>query len=260
MYWVLQENMFREAEWENLVGCLERWKFPYSVHKIVPIEGRLIPELGPVDGKIICMGAYSVRHTAKRMGWNPGVYDLDGINFVEQRKHWGEHMLNYDAVVLPFKEMVLTEDDIFVRPIEDSKHFSGQVFYAEKFNEWRKGICESGDDYGNGLNPNTLLMMSSPKKIYSEYRYWIINGRISTRSQYKLGHRVIYSPKVDPRIDDYVSEILHLGVLWLPKAFVLDVCETPNGMRIVEINTINSAGFYAGDVQQLVHDLERLES
>lgn len=48
---------------------------------------------------------------------------------------------------------------------------------------------------------------------------------------------------------------------WQPhRAFVIDVCDTPDGPRIVAINTISSAGFHAGDVQRLVAALEVLES
>jgi ATP-grasp domain, R2K clade family 3 len=44
---------------------------------------------------------------------------------------------------------------------------------------------------------------------------------------------------------------------WQPhEAFVIDVCETSDGLRIVEINTLNAAGFYAGDVQKLALCLE----
>jgi len=41
---------------------------------------------------------------------------------------------------------------------------------------------------------------------------------------------------------------------WRPAdAYVLDVCELEGGTtKIVEINTINSAGFYAGHVQDIV--------
>jgi spore maturation protein SpmA len=49
---------------------------------------------------------------------------------------------------------------------------------------------------------------------------------------------------------DYVRE---RTAEWLPHdAFVLDVCATPTGLRIVEINTINSSAFYAADIQKLV--------
>jgi hypothetical protein len=47
---------------------------------------------------------------------------------------------------------------------------------------------------------------------------------------------------------------------WNPhRAFVIDVCDTPDGIKIVEINTINAAGFYAGNVTELVMALENME-
>jgi hypothetical protein len=47
---------------------------------------------------------------------------------------------------------------------------------------------------------------------------------------------------------------------WQPqRAFVLDVAETADGPKIVEINTLNSAGFYAADIQRIVLALEELE-
>ena len=70
-------------------------------------------------------------------------------------------------------------------------------------------------------------------------------------------------------MDDRFHEFVNYAVLgnsslpdqaaerWRPaEAFVLDVCDTPDGIKVVEINTINSAGFYAADVQKLVFALE----
>jgi hypothetical protein len=37
---------------------------------------------------------------------------------------------------------------------------------------------------------------------------------------------------------------------------VIDVCETEDGFKIVEINTINSCGFYACDMQKLIMTLQ----
>ncbi len=54
--------------------------------------------------------------------------------------------------------------------------------------------------------------------------------------------------------DAYVRERVRE---WQPhEAFVIDVCDTEAGLRIVELNTLNAAGFYAADVQKLVLALE----
>ena len=67
----------------------------------------------------------------------------------------------------------------------------------------------------------------------------------------------MYAPDVDERLDRFVMDAI---ADWQPhRAFVIDVCDTPDGPRIVEINTINAAGFYAGDVQRIVAALEEME-
>lgn len=76
MHWILQNNLFQEKEWDSLVSALERFQLPYSVHKVIPFIGELVPEPTPKDEKVICLGSYSMRHSAKKHGWNPGVYDL----------------------------------------------------------------------------------------------------------------------------------------------------------------------------------------
>jgi hypothetical protein len=40
----------------------------------------------------------------------------------------------------------------------------------------------------------------------------------------------------------------------------MDIADTPNGLKIVEINNINSAGWYRCDMQKLVTSLEDMEN
>ncbi|MNW03714.1 hypothetical protein D3C71_1996880 [compost metagenome] len=44
---------------------------------------------------------------------------------------------------------------------------------------------------------------------------------------------------------------------WEPsKAYVLDICLTPNGYKVVELNNITSSGFYDCDVTKIVFALD----
>jgi hypothetical protein len=261
MHWVLQDNIFSEQGWNVLVETLQRFNIPFSEHKVVPFIGELLPDPEPIEGPVICIGSYSMRHIAKKKGWNPGVFDLEPQNFLVQKKHWGELMLNYDSMVLPFKDVYLDEPR-FVRPIDDSKYFAGKVFDPDEFNRWRVSIVDLKQETGISLTPETLVQICKPHKIYSENRFWIVDGKIVTASTYKIGHRVAYSPDVDTKFYDFVRQLFdpflqREGRPWLPhEAFVIDVCDTPEGIKIVEINTLNSSGFYAGDVQKLVFALE----
>lgn len=266
MHWILQENLFKEKEWDTLLSVLDRFNIPYSVHKVIPFIGELIPAPEPKQKNVICFGSYSMRHSAREFGWTPGVFDLEPYNFNVQMQHWADLLLNADAEVVAFKDAVIT-DDTFIRPIDDSKHFAGRVFGVEEFLKWQHSVCALEEDYGSSLSRDTLIQLCKPKKIYAEYRYWIVDGRVATKSLYKRGDRVMYSPEVDPRVDRFVYEILRWGNItltmypesWIKeRAFVLDVCETPEGMKIVEINTINAAGFYAANMTDLVLSLEAM--
>jgi hypothetical protein len=268
MHWILQENLFKETEWVDLVGALERFNIPYSVHKVVPFIGELIPPAEPTQKNVICYGSYSMRHVAKENRWIPGVFDIFDQDFTVQLEHWGDLRLNHDSQVMKFKDAPLLTGPLFIRPIDDSKYFAGKVFWPEDFNEWKHKVVDLGEDYGNSLTGDTYVQTSSPKVIFAEYRYWIIDGRIVTKSLYKRGDKVIYSPVVDARIDRFVHEVLNHGDIladtvvrgWMPaRAFVLDVCETDAGMKIVEINTINAAGFYAGNIQDIVLAVEAMK-
>lgn len=257
MHWILQENLFKEAEWASLTSALERFDIPFSVHKVVPFVGELVPAAQPAPGKVVCFGSYSMRHTAKAQGWTPGVYDLFDQNFNVQLAHWGDRMLNFDSKILPFKWVPILSEPTFLRPIDDSKYFAGKVFMPEDFNEWKHKIVELGHEHGTSLNGETLVQLCNPKTIYAEYRFWIVDGEIVTKSMYKRADKVVYASSVDERFDRFVRASLDI---WQPhRAFVIDVCDTPEGMKIVEINTINAAGFYAGNLQSLVLALEAME-
>lgn len=256
MHWILQTNLFQEAEWTRLVEALERFDLPYSVHKVIPFVGELEPAPVLQTTKAVCFGSYSMRHSAKAHGWTPGVYDLFDQDFLVQKAAWGDRMLNADSRVMAFQDVRL-DGPTFLRPIDDSKYFAGRVFDADEFEAWRQRVCDLDEDYGTSLSPSTQVQLCTPKTIHAEYRFWIAGGEIATKSLYKLGSRVVYASDVDDRLDHFVLQAV---ADWQPhRAFVIDVCDTPEGPRIVEINTINSAGFYAGDVQRLVEALEDLE-
>lgn len=269
MHWILQDNLFNEVAYQKLLETLERFQIPYSIHKVIPFIGELTPEPELETTNVICMGSYSLRHAAKKAGWYPGVFDLEPHNFNEQMKHWGQYMLNADAVVSRFEDAVFTEDIMFIRPIEDSKVFAGTVMDKAEFQEWQRKVCVLEEDFGTSLTKNTLIQVCKPKKIYAEYRFWIVNGYPVTSSLYKRGDRVIYSPDVDDHVKRFVDMILKtknnqtsitLSMAndgWMPDdAWCLDVCETPEGMKVVEIGTINSCGFYAANMTDLVLSLE----
>ncbi len=257
MHWILQENLFDEQGFRDAIDVFERFNIPYSLHKVVPFIGELQPDINP-EGRVICMGSYSMRRVAKQKGWYPGVFDLEPVNFNEQMKHWGSYMLNADAVVSRFADAKIITEKAFLRPIEDSKIFSGKIFTDQELRQWQHSILVIGDDYGTSMNGDTLIQVCPIKEIYAEYRYWIVDRKIATKSMYKRGGTVHYSSVVDTRFDNFVYSLCCCHSRdWQPHdAYVIDVCETPDGIKIVEINTLNAAGLYAANMTDLIMALE----
>jgi len=254
-HWVLQTGWEYEAGWVAMLDALERFAIPYSLHKVVPFVGELEPEPIVPSDDVICMGSYAMRHYSRKRGWNPGVFDLELHDFEEQRRHWGKAMLNADSDIVRFAD-VRFDGEKFIRPVDDTKSFAGGLFGWDEFATWQNGVVALGEDIGSSLTGTTVVQVSTPKNILQEVRCWMVEGQVVTASIYRRGGRAFFSSDVEQRLVDFATM---LAAQWSPeRAFCLDVCDTDSGLRVVEINTINSAGFYAADMQKLVMALDGL--
>ena len=125
-----------------------------------------------------------------------------------------------------------------------------------EFEEWKEKIFALA--WEGKVTPDTQVMVNRVRKIYREFRTWIVNSEVVTASLYKEGNQVRYDSQVDEEIILFAQAC---AKAWEPaKAYVLDVAETPDGLFILEINCLNAAGFYKGNVGKIVQALEDLES
>jgi len=256
MWWVIQNNLYSEEGFEKLLAALDRFGLPYSIHKVIPFIGLLEPEAYPPPGPVIVMGSVSMSYHAQKRGWKPGTFLNDNFNFVVQHDHWGDRMLNYDARVVRFADVPEQPVPFFIRPVADSKSFTGEVTDWPSYVAWRDHVLALTPEDNPTLTGDTLVMISTKKEIWNETRTWIVDGRVVTASGYKFGTIKRYSAQVDERITAFAESC---AAEWVPdRAFVLDVADTPEGLKIVEINNINSAGFYKADMGKLVMALENV--
>lgn len=258
MHWILQENIFNEAAYNKFVECLDRLNISYSIHKIIPFIGELIPSPQP-NQNTICFGSYSMKYEAERLNLTPGVFDIESQDFNEQIKHWKDDMLNHDSKIYKLKDNAIindwNDDELkFIRPINDSKAFSGKLYSKDDFFTWQTNICDLQLDFGDKVTPDTLIQIAQQKEIWKEHRFWVVNGEIVTASTYKIGSKIFYKEVIDDNLFEFVYDKIRL---YQPhSAFCIDIAETPNGLKIIEINTLNSCGFYAADLQKLIIALE----
>lgn len=265
MKWVLQNNIYEEEGFGRLLESLERLGCDVVHVKVVPFEGRLeaiggeLPEKG---ADAIVLGSYTLSRVAKQMDWRPGSF-LKDLDWRVQHSHWGDRMLNADALVFAFDSVPFQELPFFMRPVHDTKAFTGLVLDWGQYSEWLAGLqrCpELADPVYDPLGVNLLttatpVMVCSKKEIYSETRCWVVEGKVVTSSQYKVDrHKRYQTPEfTDPRVVDFVE-----GLGWYPDVVcVVDVADTPDDLKVIEVNNFNSSGFYLGDMQKVIAAIER---
>ncbi len=258
MQWLLQdfEDTRKLGDVLTAMGRDVRWC------KIVPFVGDLVPP--PViqyKHSVVLFGAYSMWKYAESHGLRPGVFRI--APFLQQSV-WHPFLLNgTNAHVMPFGECsdrLAGMDRLwFLRPVEDSKEVPGRVMTAQDIAALsaRVSALPEEDLPIGSLRADTLVMLSEPQSIYEEWRLWIVSDRIVTYSRYKQAGQVAYVHDIPDDAFNFGQEMAQLNSGYSP-AYVMDICRTDAGLRIIETNSINSAGFYAAELEPLILAIEGL--
>lgn len=270
MLWVLQTDFYSEPGYCRLVDGIERLGLPLVLVKPVPFTHRLLPAAADtstssiaveqmpeaeIDANrpIIPMGSYTLARIGQERGWRPGAM-LENLDYTTWSTAWGvQRLLNPNAQVCRFQDANFDEETAFIRPVEDSKSFSGRVFERGEWRGWKARVLANSQP-SDPLNHDTEVLIAAPVAIYTETRCWVVGGELVTVSGYRRGKQVAYTPGADDEVLSFAAECI---ASWTPNpAFVLDIAQTPDGCRIVEVNCLNAAGFYAADTLKLICALE----
>ena len=276
LLWVLQQNFYSEPNYDLLMDALPRMGMEVLRVKPVPFTHQLLPwdfdaskssdlSKAPiveidVSRPIVTCGSYTLAKIGKRRGWQPGSW-IDNLDYDTLRYDSGWDLLNSKVQVVNLQGLLIQEDK-FIRPVEDSKAFAGQVFDPYEWKSLRDGIvrswlaCAPEEVALLPVTGHTKVVVADIQEIYVESRLFVVGGKVATQSVYKRGGRVIYDPDVDPEVLTFAKKCLDM---WQPSdAFVMDIAQTPNGLKVIETNCINASGFYACDVQKLAKAIEEL--
>jgi hypothetical protein len=255
MFWVLEKNLFSESAFEQLLIALERQETPHQVVSRIPFTTLMEPDINP-EGLVYVCGSTGIGKVAKARGWTPGYFD-ENLDYELIMKNYGENCLNHRGKVVTMREasqdlLVNPYGKFFTRPCADNKSFSGMVTDWENFGTWRDKVIalETEENSLTTLQPDDRIVIAPLTTLYTETRFYVVDGEIVTGSQYKAGSQVYYTSDVMPFIKDFAKEMVDH---WQPnRAFVIDIADTDEGPKVIEINAINSSGFYACDMGRYV--------
>lgn len=259
MYWIVQDNLYHERGYDAFCDALVRLEIPHTFVQVIPFSHELSPAPDVVN-PVIVMGSTTLAKHAKKLGWVPGAFLNENSNFLAWRKHYGEELLNHDAIVCRFSETIdlLPGEEVFIRPVEDTKSFAGTLMVKYDLEKWYESVANLEISSWTSITSDELVLMADPKTIQQEFRFFVVDGEVITGSRYKLGWRVTCEEVPEGDASQVYAQ--RMVDKWQPdRAFCLDVALTLNGYRIIEVNCINSAGFYAADMNKLVHALNQME-
>lgn len=243
MQWILQP--FEDTE--KLATALDRLGIAYTWHKVVPFVGDLDPEPVIEDpGAVVLFGSYTLWRYARKKALFPGVFKIRP--FVHETP-WQPFLVNgADALFLTLRDIPdqLPEAERlwFMRPVEDSKEEPGKLRETSAIRALAHRVLalEKGDIPRGSLRHDTELMLSDPVHILKEWRVWVVGDTLCTASLYKEGSRVVYRPDIDRDAADFARRMIALNPGYAP-AYVMDICRTGEGLKMLETNCINAAGF-----------------
>jgi ATP-grasp domain, R2K clade family 3 len=256
MLHLLQHGVFGERHYRELLQALDRLQLSYTEFKFRPGANEMLDLVdAPLElptTNVFCWGAVKLARVGAAKGWVPGSLFNENHDMRVYGAHYGAEMLNHDGFTIRFADAFSVPSYVFfARPTAETKAFTGQCFIRSSWDEFVTVSLARND---GRLTPDTQVLIAPQKDIQREFRTWIVHGRVITASQYRSGHGPALERCTEPVVLDYAER---MAKAYSPAdAFVLDVCMTDQGMRIVEVNCIHSAGFYEADLDKLLAAVE----
>ncbi len=280
MLWIVQKNLLNDDAYWRLTVSMDDLGIPWKPIDVIPFSDDLELPSG-ITNPCVFYGSTTLQRLVKaRPELVPGVWTSENFDYQTQIQKYGKHMLNHDAEIYPFKDVPAFEGVKFMRPVHDTKAFTGALIGGDELQTWQNNVLgvagwNNNPEYdgfmetwkSSVMTPLTPTLVASPKNVRFEYRIFVVNAEVITASLYHVNDRLMKrnadtdDNSLDPLVREYAQEQVDR---WQPAvAFVMDigVLEDDRGhydFRIVEINSFNCSGFYECDVKKIVEAVERL--
>jgi hypothetical protein len=252
MYYIIQNNLFREEGHKKLIDFMVRFDMDFETVNIQHDKEEI--DFFTKRNDVFCFGALKMARISKKYNWNPGCLITENHDYEVYSKYYKENLLNYDSKIIKVSDTTKwTERELFIRPCLDTKIFTGKVFTE---NEWKvaQNTLLTHEGYKKTVTPYTLIQVAKPKNITQEVRNWVVDGKVITSSTYRRGTFLMYDSIVDQDAIDFAQKMV--DKFQIAKTFTIDVCLSNDEWKIVECGSTACAGFYDADIQKLIMALE----
>ena len=100
MYYIVQENIFREENYNNLIIALDRLEFSYEIVQVIPFVETMKFKTKRTD--IFPFGSLKMARISNQYGWKPGSQMNDNHDFMVYKDYYKDNLLNWDSKIIKF--------------------------------------------------------------------------------------------------------------------------------------------------------------
>jgi len=265
-YWII-EHCFGD-DTHRLVHSLKQKGIPHTVLSGNPTYQDNWQSMHPNnDYPVVVNGSIQFCGIVQRKcpNWYPGPYSTFGAyDCTKYYPIFGDKLLNGDYLMMPYGDLNRNKNElfkqfgidntIFIRPNRGNKIFTGQTVYKES---WDKDIKLIGF---YDVPQDELCVISSPKNVLDEWRFFVYNEEVITGSCYKRGGKLTNTALAvsnrDKGFDFTAKAVADQNVTkgFRPDSvWSIDICRTStNTFYVLEVGCFSCAGIYEADTDKLV--------
>lgn len=232
--WLIKPTVLEKDKISSVMRMLSVANVPFDiVHTVGGImynSNKEVYTLNENEQHFVC-GSYQLARAVEKIQPS-ATFLLEDYTFKDWYKIFGkENMLNPNVQFAKPSEIVWTAEEMFVRPLMDTKSFNGGVYNK------------------NMLTVDVECVVAPIQKIQKEFRFFVLGGKIIGKSQYKMNGELFPSSIVDSDAVEFAQEMIKLFDF---PGYVIDIASTNGKCSVVELNCFNASGFYEIDLWTFV--------
>ena len=161
MHYIIQENIFKENNYNIIIETLDKLNLSYQIVRIFPFIDKMVdindipedndfnvdelPELELNNNqKIFVFGSVKMARVSAKKNWYPGSFMNENHDFEVYSKYYRDNLLNYDSEILKVSDRINWDIELkFIRPTKDSKAFTGKVFSKDEWDLFLENNLEN---------------------------------------------------------------------------------------------------------------------
>jgi hypothetical protein len=265
--WLLENKVLasacEEGEPHPLIDELNRQQMPYMLYES-PVVGdsSFLGAFDQLDCVIFYGSLMMAQQIRREASWIPGVYcNLPCYECTYYYPRLGSFLLNNNYIMLPFGdierrrafllETIGKDGQFFMRPSSGFKIFGGQIMDLKN---WERDMMVLRHYQ---VDPERVVVVSPPQEITTEWRTIVVEDRVICGSQYVKNDEIEHGPCPE-EVLQYANFVVKQTDYRPDRVWCLDVCETKDGLSVLEVGAFSTCGLYACPMEPIVREVSKV--